>query len=90
MWLQYSGRRLVSICPPRKGILSNFYHVINSDDDDDDDDDDDFSFNDASIHEGHLCQNGILTLFGIERAKKVSHMIKFEKKHNTCMALRSN
>ena len=32
-------------------------------DDDDDDDDDEFSFNDASIHAGHLCKNGILTLF---------------------------
>ena len=28
---------------------------------DDNDDDDEFRFNDASIHEGHLRQNGILT-----------------------------
>ena len=46
----------------RKGFLSNFYHVIESDDDDDDDDDDDngneFRFIDTSIHESHLRQNG--------------------------------
>ena len=30
---------------------------------DDDDDDDEFRFNDASTHEGHLRQNGVLTRF---------------------------
>ena len=44
---------------PRKGFLSNFYYIIESDGDGDDDE---FRFNDASIHEGHLRQNGILTL----------------------------
>ena len=30
-------------------------------------------FNDASIHEDNLCQNDILTLLGIERAKRMSY-----------------
>ena len=67
---------------PSIGFLSSFYHAIeyddnddNEDDDDDDDDDDDFDhdefrFNDASIHEGHFPQNGLLTLFGIETTKR--------------------
>ena len=38
---------------------SNFVIEYDGDDDDDDDDDDDFRFDDASIHEGHLRQNGI-------------------------------
>ena len=38
-----------------------------------DDDDDEFRFNDASAHERHLRQNGILTWFGIETAITESH-----------------
>ena len=36
--------------------------------------DDVFGFNDASTHEGHLHQNGILTLFSIGRAVMVSYL----------------
>ena len=32
------------------------------------DNDDEFRFNDASTHEGNLCQNGILIWFSIEMA----------------------
>ena len=39
----------------------NFVIEFEYDDDNDDDDNDEFKFNDASIHEGHLRQNGILT-----------------------------
>ena len=55
---------------PFADAISNIYHVIEYDDDDDDDDDDDFDgdngddnefrFNDTSIHDGYLRQNGIL------------------------------
>ena len=37
-------------------------------DDDADDHDDEFRYNDASIHESHLCQNGILISFSNETA----------------------
>ena len=44
-----------------------------SDDDDDDDDDDEFRFNDASTHDGHLHQNGVLTWFCNETIIMISH-----------------
>ena len=37
------------------------------------DDDDEFRFNDASTHEGHLRQNGVLTWFCNEMALMISH-----------------
>ena len=37
-------------------------------------DDDEFRFNDASIHEGHLCQNGELTWFCNETIIMISHI----------------
>ena len=37
-------------------------------------DDDEFRFNDASTHEGHLRQNGKLTWFCNETARKISHI----------------
>ena len=40
--------------------------------------DDEFRFNDATTHEGHLRQNGILTSFDIETAKKRCRIIKSE------------
>ena len=55
----------------RKGVLSIFYHVIEYEDDENE-----LRFKDASIHKGHLRQNGILTLFGIETAKKIRQVIK--------------
>ena len=36
------------------------------------DDDDEFRFNNASTHEGHLRQNGILTLFCNDTAIMIS------------------
>ena len=36
--------------------------------------DDEFRFNDASTHEDHLRQNGIVTWFGIEKAIMVSQI----------------
>ena len=51
----------------RKCFLSNFYHVIESDDEKEE-----VRIKDASIHEGHLHQNGILILLGIKTAKEVS------------------
>ena len=41
---------------------------------DDDDDDDEFRFNDASTHESHLRQNGVLTWFCNETAKTMSYI----------------
>ena len=38
-------------------------------------DDNKFRFNDASIHEGHLRQHGVLTWFGIETAIMVDQYI---------------
>ena len=46
-----------------------------------DDDDDELGFNDASTHEGHLCQNGIFTCFSIERAVMVSHQVVDKDSH---------
>ena len=66
-----------------KGFLRNFYHVTESDDDEEE-----FSLNDPSVHEGHLHQNGILTLIGIETAKKISHIVK-SKQHNKCMGFKA-
>ena len=60
-------------------VSGNFSHVIESDDVAVvvvDDDDDEFRFTDALIHAGHLHQNGILTWFGFETAKKRKHTIK--------------
>ena len=37
-------------------------------------DDDEFRFNDASIHEDHLRQNGVLTSFSNETAVIMSHI----------------
>ena len=48
-----------------------------------DDDDggavEEFRFNDVSIHEGHSHQNGLFTLFGIE--KMSYHLIRNSKIH---------
>ena len=57
-------------------VAGNFCHVTESDDDDNEEEE--FRFNDAFIHQGHLRQNSILTWFGIEMAKRISHIIKSE------------
>ena len=55
---------------PRKCFRSNFYHVIESHDDDEEEEEEaEFRINGASIHEGHLYQNGILTLLIRKRLK---------------------
>ena len=48
----------------------------------DNDDDDDFGFDDATTHEGHLHQNGILlvTCLSTERAVMVSHTPQGQRK----------
>ena len=38
------------------------------------DDDNEFRFNNASIHEGHLRQNGVLTWFCNETVIMISHI----------------
>ena len=49
-------------------------YLNSSSDDDDDDDDDEFRFNEASTHEGHLHQNGVLTWFSYKTATMTSHI----------------
>ena len=44
--------------------------MTESDDEEEEVAEEEFRLNDASVHEGHLHENGILTLFGIEMAKK--------------------
>ena len=73
---------------PRKGFLSNFYHVIESDDDDDDNEEEEEEEKEGEVEELGLTmiqsmrviciKNGILTLFGIETAKTLCYIIKSE------------
>ena len=60
----------------RKGFLSNFYHVIESDDDNDDDDE--FRFNDSSIYEGYFCVKMVFILVLLLKTVKRCHIIESE------------